>query len=342
MKKYIRLGCIILFVGVIVGCGSRNGSTKYNESSDTITEEIEVAETMASQMKSETGYKEGFANNAIEGGEEENVGNNPIEIGRKLIKTVSMDVETEEFDSLISKLLNRISGFGGYIESSNTNNSSYYRSNGRHANYVVRIPSERLDELVGNVTELANVTWKEENVQDITLHYIDIESHKIALQTEQERLLVLMEQAETVEDLITIESRLSEIRYQIQSYESTLRTYDNQVNYSTLHLAISEVKKLTPQEEPSVWKKIQDGFIENLDQVIKGVRDFFVEVMIAIPYLLLWGIVLFFGCWIGKKLIKKTKGKEVFWHFRKVRTTKNSKIDENNDNTEKQSRDEKK
>ena len=199
-----------------------------------------------------------------------------------------------------------------------------------------------IDELVGNVTELANVTWKEENVQDITLHYIDIESHKIALQTEQERLLVLMEQAETVEDLITIESRLSEIRYQIQSYESTLRTYDNQVNYSTLHLAISEVKKLTPQEEPSVWKKIQDGFIENLDQVIKGVRDFFVEVMIAIPYLLLWGIVLFFGCWIGKKLIKKTKGKEVFWHFRKVPTTKNSKIDENNDNTEKQSRDEKK
>ena len=115
-----------------------------------------------------------------------------------------------------------------------------------------------------------------------------------------------MEQAETVEDLITIESRLSEIRYQIQSYESTLRTYDNQVNYSTLHLAISEVKKLTPQEEPSVWKKIQDGFIENLDQVIKGVRDFFVEVMIAIPYLLLWGIVLFFGCWIKKKHKGKT------------------------------------
>ena len=332
MKKYIRLGCAAILAAVMVtGCGSeysQDGSFSVTNSA------MPAAETtaasfygeigMASQMyKEEAEYDNGWENGgaAYEEVENQNTENHAIETGRKLIKTVSMDVETEEFDSLISQLLSRIGGLGGYVESSSTNNSSYYVNNGRYANYVIRIPSNRLDELVGNVTELANVTWKEENVQDITLHYVDVESHKIALQTEQERLLVLMERAETIEDLITIENRLSEIRYQIQSYESTLRTYDNQVDYSTLHLTIAEVKKLTPQEEPSVWKKIQDGFLENLDNVVTETRDFFVGVIIAIPYLVIWGIVLLLGYWIGRKFIKKPKKKVGFWHFRKSRVT---------------------
>lgn len=352
MKKYIRLGCAVILAAVLVtGCGSngnKNMSSSYSMMDNAMPEA--VAETTAASFHGEIGmttqeYKEGvdYEEDRENGGvENENVENNATEIGRKLIKTVSMDVETEEFDSLIHQLLSRIDGLGGYVENSSTNNSSYYVNNGRYANYVIRIPSNRLDELVGNVTELANVTWKEETVQDITLRYVDVESHKIALQTEQERLLVLMEKAETVEDLIAIESRLSEIRYQIQNYESTLRTYDNQVNYSTLHLAISEVKKLTPQEELSVWEKIRDGFSENLDHVITGTKDFFVGVIIAIPYLVIWGIVLFFGYWVGRMFIKKRKKKMGFWHLKKsqiTQETQNSVVGRSTEYTEKQDKD---
>lgn len=325
MKKYVRFGCAAILAAVVAtGCGnSGNSGASLNNS---VKYDMTTTETMAAAFDNEMGMaSEEYRNEAEyeEGWESEEAESSQTASDRKLIKTVSMDVETEEFDSLISKLQSRIGGLGGYVESSSTNNSSYYVNNGRYANYVIRIPANRLDELVGNVTDLANVTWKEENVEDITLRYVDIESHKIALQTEQERLLVLMERAETVEDLITIESRLSEIRYQIQNYESTLRTYDNQVNYSTLHLSISEVKKLTPQEEPGVWERIQDGFTENLEDVVIGVRDFFVDVVIAIPYFVIWGVVLLLGYWIGRRLIKKGnrgKGEKRFWKLKKSRT----------------------
>ena len=69
----------------------------------------------------------------------------------------------------------------------------------------------------------------------MTLQYVDLESHKKALTTEQDRLIELMEQAETVEDIITIEGRLSEVRYQLESMESQLRTYDNKIDYSTVY-----------------------------------------------------------------------------------------------------------
>ena len=65
-----------------------------------------------------------------------------------------------------------------------------------------------------------------------------------------------MEKAESIEDIITIEQRLSNVRYQIESMEAQLRTYDNKVDYSTVHLDVSEVKELTPVHEETLWERI--------------------------------------------------------------------------------------
>lgn len=305
MKKYLLFGCAVgLTAMMLAGCG------KVSQFNGSVTNSAAGYESAAETAASEDS---GMGISMVEYGELEmedgsvtkGAENDQTAMNRKLIKTVSMDVETEEFDSLINSIQSRINGLGGYIEDSSTNGNSYNSNRGRYASYTIRIPADKLDELVGNVSELANVTWKNESIKDVTLQYVDVESHKIALQTEQERLLMLMEKAETVEDLITIESRLSEIRYQIQSYESTLRVYDNQVNYSTLYLSISEVKKLTPQEEQNAWERIRDGFAENVEAVAVGIQDFFIEVVVAIPYLIIWGIVLFVGYKIGRKVIPK-------------------------------------
>ena len=70
----------------------------------------------------------------------------------------------------------------------------------------------------------------------MTLQYVDTESRLYRVRTEQESLLRLMEQAEQLEDVIAVQGRLTEVNYEIQSYESRLRAMDNQVTYSTLYL----------------------------------------------------------------------------------------------------------
>ena len=70
-----------------------------------------------------------------------------------------------------------------------------------------------------------------------------LQSHKKALLAEQESLLSMMEQAESIEDIIAINEQLTDVRYQIESMESQLRTYDNQVDYSTVNLYIDEVER---------------------------------------------------------------------------------------------------
>lgn len=236
-------------------------------------------------------------------------------IERKLIKTVHLNLETENYDSLMVGLEEEIEALGGYIEYKDAYHGNFnsrtisYRN--RYANITARIPAAKLDEFTKTVGEIGNITYESESVEDVTLKYVDLSSHKKMLVAEQERLMELLENAASMEDIITIESRLSEVRYQIESMESQLRTFDNQVDYSTVHISVEEVERYTPQPEKSTWERIKSGFAENVYRVTNGIKNFGIEFVIAIPILVVWAIGITVGIIIARLIMKKIRSREI-------------------------------
>lgn len=217
----------------------------------------------------------------------------PVSSNRKLIRTVNLSVETTDFDPLISNISQSVTDAGGYMEQSDISGTSISDSYGhRYAYLTVRIPSDRLDQFITLVGDQANITNKSESTQDVTLQYSDIESRKKSLTIEQERLWELLEKADTLEAVIALEERLSEIRYQLESFESQLRTYDNQVDYSTVHISIDEVKVLTPTSPDSIPTRIQKGFQRNLTGVANTLVNFFVWLISSIPVFVTLAVIL--------------------------------------------------
>lgn len=301
MRKDIR-GIALLAAGILIlsGCGGKKYETaaeapamsqeSYNSYdggyySDTVMD-TEIAEEAPAEEYLETEEGSGISSTA---------GIDSItSTSQKLIKTVSMTMETKEFDPLIENIRSKVEELGGYIESSEVSGSSYYSVyESRYAWMTLRIPSDRLDGFVTIVSELGNVVNKNEFVQDITLQYVDVESHKKALETEQNRLLELLEKAESMEDIIAIESRLSEVRYELQSYGSTLRTFDNQVSYSTVELNIREVERVAPVvEELTFFQEIQYRLSDNFYDIGQGFRNFAIWFISSLPYLVIWAVII--------------------------------------------------
>lgn len=283
-------------VTVLAGCGAsaKYASTMesapqeyYMNSSDAKYEETVEMESVAMDsvaMDSGVGSASGAA--AMEVGEANAA--DMVATDRKLIKTVNMDVETQEFDVLLSTIEGRVAELGGYIENMNTyNGSSYYTyRNTRNADMTIRIPKDNLNTFLSAITDISNVVRRSDNVEDVTLTYVDLESHRDALRTEQTRLLELLEKAETIEDIITIEQRLSDVRYQLESMESRLRTYDNQVDYSTVYLNIEEVEVLTPVEEETTGERISRGFSSSWESIGTGLTEFGIWFVINLPYMI--------------------------------------------------------
>ncbi len=323
-KKGVRLRlvpAILTITTVIAACGSTGGgaNTMALESAPTAgAEEIAYENSMAYDTAAYDGgvvisneaKSASYDYEAAEAAEEpvsegsyvqEEDGQGAVmpETSRKLIKTVNILAETEDFDTLVPGLQKQVEALGGYIEYISVYDvHSYYveeqQVKQRCANVTARVPKEKLDGFLAQVGEQTNITSRSENVEDVTLQYVDLESHKKALVTEQDRLLALMEKAETVEDIIAIEGRLSEVRYQLESMESQLRTYDNRIDYSTVELTITEVRKYSPPQEATVWQRIESGFMKSLDDIGFGIRDFAIGFVIDIPYIVLWliGIVV--------------------------------------------------
>jgi hypothetical protein len=227
---------------------------------------------------------------------------------RKLIKNANLSVETEEFDVLLAAIDQRVSNLGGYMENYNVYNNSRYNSSSsnynRSASMTIRVPSVNYDFFMNEIASISNVLSRSESTRDVTLEYVDIESRRAALNIEYERLLELLEKAETIDDVIRLESRLSDVRYNIEWISSQLRTYDNLVDYSTIYLDISEVKELTPVKELTTWERIGTGFVNSLKNVGNGFKNVILSGVIGSPYLVVFAVFVVIIVVIIKVIIK--------------------------------------
>ena len=285
--------CLAFVLFAMAGCGASSKSASQSTNEFAATDSAAVAESVAVAEAGGGIYEM----KAVESPEEEAAleedGQTVNDQSRKLIKTVDMDVETKNFDALIAHVESRVEALGGYVESSDVYNGSYtsdYRS--RNARITARIPADRLDDFVADVAEQSNITSKNESVEDVTLQYVDLESHKRALLAEQESLLSMLENAESIEDILAINSQLTEVRYQLESMESQLRTYDNRISYSTVYLYVDEVEQYVPYVAQTPWERISQGFMENLYKVGNGIANFFIELIIALPIIAVAAVII--------------------------------------------------
>lgn len=306
MKKRFLVAplCAAVILSLLAGCGDSYMSSAAKESAPAYAESAmydssdvytgAYAEEAAADYDMEESYDAGSGESAGNDAQAERVEESGTSSSRKLIRNVDMDIETEQFDELLTNLEKKVKELGGYIENSSTynNSNSYSGYESRSATMRARIPADKLDTFLGTVSEQSNVTRKAENVDDVTLTYVDLESHRNALKEEEKRLLSFMEDADTIEDLITIEDRLTDVRYQLESMESQLRTYDNQVNYSTVNMNISEVEKYTPVTEETTGDRILRGLTERLEAIADAFKEFGIGFVIHIPDFILVAVII--------------------------------------------------
>ena len=237
---------------------------------------------------------------------------NTVASNRKLIRRVNLSVETQGFEEFTAYIEDRVNELGGYMESSEVFGGSYEYDTLRRADYVVRVPVDKLDVLVGAVSGQANVTHKSETATDVTLTYVDTKSRKEAYEVEYERLMALLEKAEDIDTIVALESRMTNVRYEIQGLESQLRTYDNLVDYATVDISVSEVKIYTPTEpeKKSDWERMAEGFVTSVRNILYDLKEFAIDFVVSLPYLIVWAVIIGGIVLIVRKSIKRRKMKK--------------------------------
>lgn len=269
MKRIALILISILLAVAAFGCSSKNSYAAHSYTSDAYDGGYYAYDEPGEYYESPV-----IAENAMDNSIAASNGAT-IPANRKIIRNADISVQTLEFDAFMDKLNEQIAAFGGYVESSSEGGRTYYNQSKLRTAYItVRVPASQLDAFLNTVDGLGNVISKSTGMRDVTTTYIDSEKHLEALRAEQEALLEILKSATTVEDIITVQDRLSYVRYEIESYESILRSYDDQIDYSSVNINISEVERETVVEPETFGQEVARRFQESLEDVGESFRDF--------------------------------------------------------------------
>lgn len=231
--------------------------------------------------------------------------------GAKIIYSASAKIETQDFDATIEGVYDMLERYGGFLESSSVTGRDYYSRGSvvRSADFTLRIPSEYFTEMTASLSDLGNVPYCNTFAENVTSQYVDKESRLSSYRVQEERLLDLLGKAETLEEMLILEERLAEVRYNIERFTTDLRNWDSLINYSTIDLTIQEVVEFT--EEPVIqkgyWEQVGDGFSSTLSSVGGFFKDLFRVFVTALPILVILAIVAVVALLIVRRYMRRGK-----------------------------------
>lgn len=278
-----------LFAGLFTGCGASSGATA--------TSSAAIQEVAGAAMEDAANGTDGGA-----GVTDLDSGALTPQDSRKIIYNATLWLETKQFDQASADLLEAASQAGAYVQSSESSGSA--EQGNRSVYYTLRVPAENYSEFLNAAAQAANLIRRSESSQDVTAEYVDLEARLASLEQQRQRLDELAAQAESLEDLLAIESQRSEVQYQIESYTGQMNVLQDQISYSTVDVYLDEVTELTPQS-PSFVSRVGSAFRGSWNGFVSVVQELVIGLIYLLPFLVVAAVVIALVVLLARRAAKK-------------------------------------
>lgn len=313
-RRFALLMTLVLLLGLCACGGGNSGAASADTGGGASNEMTDM----------ETGWEYGSGQAS---GEAQTESQNDASIYRdaKLIRRAQLHVQTETFDQSVTALEQMVAQCGGYFQQASVEGGSLRnQSASRYGDYIIRLPEEQFDDFLGCVGDLGYVVVRSETSENVSQQYYDTETRLKTQRTKLERLLALLEKADSMETIVALENALSDVEYEIESLTTSLNEYDDLIRYATINLTLEEVGTITtaPGERDSLGERLAAGVRSSFQGVINGGR----ELLVWLAYNLVLVLVVVVIAVAAGVVVWKKKGLSL------MRSSKEHKDDSNDPN----------
>lgn len=219
----------------------------------------------------------------------------------KIIQTYNLSIETKNIKTSLDQLEALVKKEGGFIENAQQS-GKMQEGEDASAFYVLRIPRGKVDIVRGELEQLGQILYFSQQQDNITKSYRDTQARAELLKAKEEKLIELLEKAENVEDLITIESKIMDLQFEREQLQAYLKDLDQQVDFDTYYVDFAQVKVFT---EKGFSQKIKDSFTEGLQGFWRFLENSILFIIYNWAFLILLGALVVGVIFIIKALRKK-------------------------------------
>ena len=238
----------------------------------------------------------------------------------KLVHTCRLQIQTLTYTEDAAAIRAAVKAHGGIIEDETETNDEYswYETywhgdesdRSRMDLYLtVRVPTDDYETFVEEISGIGKVLSKTQSTDNISRAYYDTETRIKALEIEEERLLEMMKAAETVEEMILVEERLTEVQHTLNSERGWLAEMDTDVAYSTVVIELREVREFSPgltDPTPTFAQRVRNAFGSAWDGFLSFLESALYVLIHLLPFLVI-GLVVFLIVWFATRKRRRAK-----------------------------------
>ncbi|MGP4113633.1 DUF4349 domain-containing protein [Streptomyces sp. 4N509B] len=186
-----------------------------------------------------------------------------------LIVTARLTVVTDDVPDAFAEAVSLTEAAGGHVSGESTD-----RASRRHesSSLTLRVPQERYEELMADLAGLGELSQREVETEDVTDQVVDVESRIETQRESVDRVRALMDEAVTIDDIVTIEGELSTRQAELEALLSQQATLRGQTAMATVHLELH-----TPGNEPR--EKKDDSSAPSVGDALAGGWNAFVATL---------------------------------------------------------------
>jgi len=160
---------------------------------------------------------------------------------RKIVKEGSISLEVEDTAETMDEVADMADELNGYVVSSYKH--EYERGVSGHI--TIRVPVDEFEEAFIRLRQLAvAVPYETTTAEDVTEEYVDLEAQLSNLQATEAQYLVLLEKAETVEEMLKVQKELSNVRGQIEQIEGRMQYLEHTSETALIDVTLQETQGL--------------------------------------------------------------------------------------------------
>jgi hypothetical protein len=297
MKK-IKIICLVLPLLIfLTGCQKDKESTDGTKESPQVTSTTEKNELKSESRKSSvTELKELSTNDD----------DLKIDVSKRMIvKTGSISIESDVYEDAEKKVNDVVKNLGGFI----ANATSTVNTAGKKSGTItVKVPVDKYDNLVLDISAIGKVNSKQINANDVTEEYLDLASREKTQKELEERLIKLLsEKTAKLSDIIEIEEKLASVRQKIETIQGKMKLTQNQAQHSTLTISLYE---------PSMIQTSSGGgFFYELGQALKkgvyGFTNILTGLIVFLITILPVALFIWLVVYIVLRIVRKRKKAKV-------------------------------
>ncbi len=235
---------------------------------------------------------------------------NAILAERKIIRSANLTIEVKDFDSAFNNIESIILGIG-FIQETNIDTDRVFLNEEeklvKGGTIVLRVDKTQFDSVIGKLKGIGDVFNYTTNGQDVTEQYVDVESRLRLLKVEQEKLEAYLIKLDDLDKIFQVESRLTDIRYQIEGLTGNLNKLSSLVDLATITINMNERRPDYRPEPVSYGEKLLNSLKDSLLEVVEFLGDLLVFIVAALPVLIVLGLFILLGVFIVRRIPKKRK-----------------------------------